>query len=96
MAPFSTICWACQQHSLLPQHFVDSAPLYKYRAFMRLAEWLSKEQIGFAEFGRRIGRTGELISLYVEGRRTPNRKTMERIIKVTSGEVQPNDWYDAA
>lgn len=61
---------------------------------MKLLDWLVREKIPFAEFGTRIGRTGEAVRRYANGERVPDRATMPKIVRETRGEVTANDFFD--
>jgi hypothetical protein len=60
---------------------------------MKLADWLSEQKIGPAEFGRRIGYPQPTVHRYVNGERIPEPKAMEKIFAETGGAVTPNDFY---
>ncbi len=61
---------------------------------MRLEEWLRREGISDAEFGRRIGaRSPSTVGRYKRGERVPNRRAMRAIMRETRGEVGPPDFY---
>lgn len=62
----------------------------------KLAEWLGSNNLtagDFAEmlFGSRKHRPN--VHRYIKGIETPSRRNMERIISLTNGYVQPNDFY---
>lgn len=61
---------------------------------MKLADWLVREEISFADFGLKIDRTAEAVRRYANGLRIPDRDTMPKIVSVTSGEVTANDFFD--
>jgi transcriptional regulator with XRE-family HTH domain len=61
---------------------------------MTLTEYLQAKNISAAEFGRRIGAGSRMtVTRYCRGERMPPPETMARIVEVTEGAVQPNDFY---
>lgn len=61
---------------------------------MKLSAWLEREGIGNGIFGTRIGRSAEAVRRYASGERIPDRDTMPLIVRETSGDVMPADFYD--
>lgn len=61
---------------------------------MTLAEYLERTNTGQGEFAKKIGSKQWTVSRYLDGR-TPSKRVMEKIWKVTGGLVQPNDFYSA-
>lgn len=61
---------------------------------MKLGVWLKQEELSFAEFGRRLGCSGEAVRRYAEGIRIPDREAMPKIVSETSGDVTANDFFD--
>lgn len=59
---------------------------------MKLAEYLEQNNMTHANFGALIGRTHPTVGRYVKGE-IPPADVMMRIIHVTGGAVQPNDFY---
>lgn len=51
---------------------------------------------GPAELAKKLEVTTEAVRLWAAGDRIPGRDHMRRIVKVTRGQVQPNDFYEAA
>lgn len=48
-----------------------------------------------AEFARRIGvANAGVVAKYLNGERVPRRSIMREIVRVTEGDVQPNDFFD--
>lgn len=60
---------------------------------MKLADWLRANDVNFAEFGRRIGRSTEAVRRYANDERIPDRDTMPAVVRETSGHVTANDFY---
>lgn len=64
---------------------------------MKLADWLKKHKITPTEFGRRIGvESPSTTARYARGERVPRPSIMKKIIEETKGQVQPNDFHEAA
>ena len=61
---------------------------------MRLADYLSQHGLTVTVFGERIGVSHASVVRYNNGQRFPSQKTMQKIVDVTAGAVQPNDFYD--
>jgi transcriptional regulator with XRE-family HTH domain len=59
---------------------------------MRFDEWMTETRTRNAEFGRRLGTSGETIRRYRTGEREPDADTMKNIFDATDGQVTPNDW----
>ncbi len=59
---------------------------------MKLADYLSKQNIPGAEFARRIEVSQEAVRRYVKGDRRPEWDVLARIVSATDGHVQPNDF----
>lgn len=64
---------------------------------MRLIDYLAMTQTSVEDFARSIG-VHEKVSVrrYMKGERIPSRPIMARIVVVTKGAVQPNDFYAPA
>lgn len=60
---------------------------------MQLDDWLTRERLTFGQFGGAISRTAEAVRRYAKGERIPDRDTMAAIVRETSAEVTPNDFY---
>lgn len=61
---------------------------------MKLADWLLREKLSFADFGSKIDRTAEAVRRYANGLRIPDRDTMPKIVAETGGQVTANDFFD--
>jgi transcriptional regulator with XRE-family HTH domain len=59
---------------------------------MTIDSWLAQQGMTETEFAKAIGCTQAAVNRYRNGR-VPNVQTMRRIVKATSGQVQPNDFY---
>lgn len=55
--------------------------------------YIKKQQITVKEFASTIGVRRETIYKYINNSRTPSPKTMRKIVEVTNGKIQPNDFY---
>jgi DNA-binding transcriptional regulator YdaS (Cro superfamily) len=62
---------------------------------MRLSDYLAREALTAAEFGRRIGRGKSAVSRWAKGERIPDRESMGKIKRATGGRVTANDFYPA-
>jgi hypothetical protein len=61
---------------------------------MLLTDYLSREELSFSEFARRIGtKHARTVERYAKGQAIPNRVMMPRIVEQTAGEVRPNDFF---
>lgn len=60
---------------------------------MTLREYLQKEKKNTAWFARLIGVVHCVARRWVMGEAVPSVKYMGKIVAVTKGEVQPNDFY---
>jgi len=60
---------------------------------VRLSDYLTAQKLPFADFGHRVGVTGESVRLWVHGKRVPRPDVMARIVDATGGAVQPGDFY---
>jgi predicted transcriptional regulator len=60
---------------------------------MKLSDYISENKLTQAAFGKLIGVSQAAIDRYLRGERNPHKKYMKRIIKVTGGQVKPNDFY---
>ena len=63
---------------------------------MTLKDWLAREGLSNAEFGKAINRTAETVRRYVGAERIPDRDTMPLIAEATRGEVTANDFFGIA
>ena len=62
---------------------------------MTLAEYLKIENLKPSDFAVTLGLTTEAVRLYLIGRTRPGPRTMRKIMAVTGGKVEPNDFYPA-
>ena len=68
---------------------------------MMLGDYLRRQGMGYAAFGRRIQRPASLVRRYClplhdPERRWPNPSTMTLIHAATHGAVEPNDFHQLA
>lgn len=61
---------------------------------MKLQAYLYKNKLSQARFGEMCGISQTAVWFYVAGLNIPNKKNMKKIISVTNGEVQANDFFD--
>ncbi|MEM7625873.1 MAG: helix-turn-helix transcriptional regulator [Planctomycetota bacterium] len=59
---------------------------------MKLSDYLISQQLGPAEFARRIGVGRMSIHRYIRGERFPRPEVLQRIYQATAGQVTPNDF----
>lgn len=59
---------------------------------MRLSQYLEKQKMSDAAFARLVGVSSEAVRRY-KAKRVPQPSVMEKIIAVTDGQVQPNDFF---
>ena len=60
---------------------------------MRLSAYLSTNKLTHAAFAEQAGVTAEAVRLWAHGRAIPTKGPMRKILELTEGEVQPNDFY---
>lgn len=63
---------------------------------MRLHEFLAREKLSLAAFGKRIGVSSEAVRRYATEGRVPTPEVMRAIFKATQQEVAPNDFFGVA
>lgn len=63
---------------------------------MNLRSYLDVKDISPAAFARAIKVSTASLYRYIGGDRIPHRDVMARIVAVTGGEVQPNDFFAPA
>jgi len=63
---------------------------------VRLSDYLTAQKLPFADFGQRVGVSGESVRLWAHGERVPRPDVMARIVEATAGAVQPGDFYPAS
>lgn len=61
---------------------------------MRLSDYLHQKNLTDAAFARLVGISSEAVRRYKD-KRVPEPKVMRKIIEVTDGQVQPNDFFPA-
>lgn len=62
--------------------------------FMRLGDYLTKNEIKPLDFAKSIGLRGKAsIYRYLKGECVPNPTNMNKISEATNGQVTPNDFY---
>ncbi|MBU6525944.1 helix-turn-helix transcriptional regulator [Methylocystis sp. MJC1] len=60
---------------------------------MKLADYLTKNDITHADFGRLIRISQAAVTRYAQGDRFPKKEILERIYAATEGAVTPNDFF---
>lgn len=61
---------------------------------MTLQDYLSTKGLTFTAFAAMIGTDyPSTVERYAKGRQIPGRSMMTEIVRVTNGEVMPNDFY---
>lgn len=63
---------------------------------MQLSKFLEERGETIAEFAERINLSHEAVRRYAARERIPRADIMPRIIEATAGQVQPNDFFEAA
>jgi len=62
---------------------------------MQLKSYLKDRRLSAAEFGRQIGvANGGVVAKYLNGDRVPRPSIMREIVRVTNGQVRPDDFFD--
>ncbi|WP_175869511.1 helix-turn-helix domain-containing protein [Bartonella gabonensis] len=59
----------------------------------KLKLYLSKNNITYAEFAILVGVTQASVARYVNKKRFPHPKIIQKIAEVTDNYVSPSDWY---
>jgi len=59
---------------------------------MKLRAWLDREQMSVERFACEIDAKYPSVLKWADGERFPRRGMLMKIIKVTNGEVTPNDF----
>ena len=62
---------------------------------MKLGQFIEAHGWSIQQLADRIGVTHEAARKYIREERIPRRKVMGKISEVTSGQVQPNDFFSA-
>ncbi len=62
---------------------------------MTLKEFLKNNHVSIEDFAREMGLSYAAVRQYANAGRVPTPKVMRKIINVTGGAVQPNDFYAA-
>lgn len=61
---------------------------------MTLQDYLVRERFTFTAFASLIGTNyPSTVERYAKGQQIPGRSMMKEIVRVTNGEVTPNDFY---
>jgi hypothetical protein len=61
---------------------------------MTLADYLADRDMTYAAFGRKIGtKHARTVERYAKGIQKPNAAMMAAVVRVTDGEVTPNDFF---
>lgn len=61
---------------------------------MTLKEFLNSKKISIEDFAQEMGLSYAAVRQYVNAGRVPTPKIMRKIINITGGAVQPNDFYE--
>ncbi|MBX4335665.1 helix-turn-helix domain-containing protein [Bartonella raoultii] len=59
----------------------------------KLKSYLSKNNITYAEFAILVGVTQTSIARYINRKRFPHPRIIQKIAEVTGNYVSPSDWY---
>ncbi len=59
----------------------------------RLKQYLKEHGITGAQFAEMLGVGQSAVSMWLTGERFPSRENIQKIVELTNGEVQPNDFY---
>jgi transcriptional regulator with XRE-family HTH domain len=59
----------------------------------RLKQWLKEKNMTGAQFAELLGVAQAAVSMWLTGERFPSRRNIQKIVELTGGEVQPNDFY---
>ncbi len=63
------------------------------RGMSKLKLYLSKNNITYAEFAILVGVTQASIARYVNKKRFPHPRIIQKISEVTDNYISPSDWY---
>lgn len=59
----------------------------------QLKKWLKEKNMTGAQFAELLGVAQAAVSMWLTGERFPSRRNIQKIVELTGGEVQPNDFY---
>jgi transcriptional regulator with XRE-family HTH domain len=59
---------------------------------MKLGKYLTINKITTRKFARQVGCSPSAAMKWRIGNRRPRLQTIAKIVKITKGQVQPNDW----
>ena len=59
----------------------------------RLEQWIKDNKMTQQDFAERIGTTQGCVSRWCAGTAIPRPEVMAKIVELTGGDVQPNDFY---
>jgi hypothetical protein len=62
---------------------------------MKLVDYIKLSGISARQFALSVGVTPQAMSRYLADDRVPRKGVMQRIVDMTKGAVQPNDFYSA-
>ena len=60
---------------------------------MKLKTYIEAQGLNTVSFGKLLETTSIAVSRYCNGDRIPKKDIMKRIVAITGGQVQPNDFY---
>lgn len=60
---------------------------------MQLKEWIEKNEKTIKEVADTLGVSEMNVYRYIAGSNIPRPENMAKIVELTGGEVQPNDFY---
>ena len=60
---------------------------------MKLTDYLHLKRLSQKEFAASVGVSSSAICYYLQKKRVPTKKIMQKIIDLTDGKVSPNDFF---
>jgi len=76
--------------------FVDERVYLSYLSTMNLKTYRKNKKMSLATLGEILGVSAVTVHRYENGTRKPGLSTLERIYKVTRGQVRANDFFSDA
>ena len=61
---------------------------------MKLSDFFKINKTKVNDFAMQVGVVRSAVYSYAKGEKVPSRETMQKIYKLTNGQVTPNDFYD--
>ncbi len=60
----------------------------------KIREWRRKYGISQEELAKRLGVTQQAVAYWESGKKHPKREIFKKLIKITNGEIKPEDYLE--